>query len=244
MSNLLTVCVPVRDRSGQRLINNLATLSQANMEIVVVNYGSNVEHTKSINEIATSYHASIINVPYLGMWNKSHALNIALRACTTQYFMSTDVDMVYKPNFIAQVLAHLNSYSFISCQCKYLLDNYTKILKPPIDWVTIDKAIAGMSKSGAVGACFAVETKWLQKVRGWDQFYQGWGREDIDIATRAQQDGLQQTWITGVTSFYHQYHDDEPTKQLKVQIEENDQHYYALQSSKTILRNDEHWGTV
>lgn len=245
--SLLTIAIPIQNRSGKRLANNLASLQQQTsneFDIIIVNYGSDAAHSDSIDSIAREYLIPVITIPVIKNWNKSHALNIALKKTITRYFMSTDVDMIYRPNFIQIVIDQLMTPKvFVSCQCKYLLDRYSAQLTPPFNWEECDRAVSAVSKGGAVGACFAIDTCWLHKVHGWDEFYTGWGKEDQDISVRAEIDHYEQVWITDQTGFYHQYHDDVSSKKDRRLMRTNSDYYWRnSQRDKLIIRNAKQWG--
>lgn len=241
---MITVVLPYKNRDEQRLNNCFYTLSHQTVlpKIVLIDYGSDPEFQKILKKIASKYSCSIHRVSQ-EKWKKTHANNIGLKKVSTKYVLFSDVDMIYKPNFIEEALKSLEEKTIITCRCSYLSKNETYGLTMPIDWKTYKPVIDQVSGETAVGACLATSTEWMKSVGGFDEEYLGWGREDYDMLCRAKSAKLYQIGIEEKTSFYHQWHLPSDWKKDKETIIANARYFDKVTIKKqTIVRNLQGWG--
>jgi GT2 family glycosyltransferase len=94
-----------------------------------------------------------------------------------------------------------------------------------------------LHEPSATGSCIAIESGWMNKVHGYDEYYTYWGREDTDLLNRAIEDGYEVIWITDKTKMWHQWH--EPATQRT--LEQND---WYFNQKKPIIRNPNGWGEI
>ena len=244
---MLTIVLPFRNRDKQKLEHCLYTLTHQirNYPIILVDYGSDDTHKKILVELSSKYDFKIITVSALE-WKKTHASNIGLKSVETKYVLFSDVDMIFAPNFTDAVLKALEGgHQVVTCNCFYLPKGETLKLTMPLVWSEYRPSIEQTSGDTAVGACLAVETAWAKSVGGFDEAYKGWGREDVDLLTRAKLAGLIHTWITSHTVFYHQWHENSDWKRDKQGIEANARHFEEFTFKKKLIpRNPNGWGIV
>jgi hypothetical protein len=84
----------------------------------------------------------------------------------------------------------------------------------------------------------------LKIIRGYDEYYEVWGGEDVDLLRRLRYLGLEAQSL-GSDSFYmHQWHpkfEDVPQGAASQRIRDNHAH---LKRSHGILRNGPDWGVA
>ena len=85
-------------------------------------------------------------------------------------------------------------------------------------------------------------TAYFRLICGYDEYYEGWGREDADLMRRFRALGLQRRALPSSSFYLHQWHpkfegltDEEQARS----IERNAAHYRAQRS---IVRNGRDWG--
>jgi glycosyltransferase involved in cell wall biosynthesis len=209
----VSVIVPVRDRSGVRLENCLRSvrwqqIDQTRVEIIVSDFGSHPEHARSIDALAATYACRVRRVATREVWNRSRALNIGIRAATGDYALCTDADMIFAPNFLAAALAahqRAGDRSFVVCRCHDLPQTVPLQLWGEEDFARLS-ARASLRQTFGTGACQSAARSFFECVRGYDEKYLFWGKEDSDMLVRALHYGLDLIWIDGATAMLHQWH--------------------------------------
>jgi glycosyltransferase involved in cell wall biosynthesis len=208
----LSVVIPVRNRAGQRADNCLRSLrwqdlSASDFEIVLSDFGSDPEQARALAEIAERYDARVVATRTGELWNRSRALNIGIQAARGRYVMCTDIDMMFRPNFLSTVVGRLdaNDKRLVVSRCHDLPPSV-----PEQPWTVDDydalEAKASYRPSHGTGACQATKRSFFFDVRGYDEKYVFWGFEDGDMLFRAQLVGLTPCWIHEQTSMLHQWH--------------------------------------
>jgi len=222
----ITAVLTIRNRPeklARNCINSLLAQT-CPCEIILVDFGSSEENLKwersLTNEVVT-----LIGVKKdTEIFNKSRALNIGFKAANTDYVLSTDIDCVFAPNFIEEVMRALEIPKTVAlCQ------------KIDLDKEGNERALHEPSASGS---CIAIDRNWINKVHGYDEFYTLWGREDNDLVDRAVQDGYIVRWVTDKTKMYHQWHPPAISNTLKKNV-----WYYEI-TNKPLVRNGERWGEL
>jgi len=201
---LITIVLTYRDRDlaiVKKCLDSLERQSLKDFNVVLVDYGSQIEFANNLSVLAKKYNfVKLIQCPVQGqLWNKSRAINIALKQCETPYFLVGDIDLVFHPDFIktAIKLASENvvyfKYSFLSKEESLNDKNFEDY---EIDFEG-GKEITGTT-------LFPTET--LKKVNGYDEFYHGWGAEDTDIHERLKTFGLKVVFYNSSILLKHQWH--------------------------------------
>jgi glycosyltransferase involved in cell wall biosynthesis len=209
----LSVIVPVRDRSGVRLENCLRSvrwqqIDQTRVEIIVSDFGSHPEHVRSVDGLAATYRCRLLRVATREVWNRSRALNIGIRAAQGDYVLCTDADMIFAPNFLAVTLAAhhgAGDRSFVVCRCHDLPQSVPLRLWGEEDFPQLS-ARASLRQTAGTGACQSAARSFFERVRGYDEKYLFWGKEDTDMLVRAMHYGLDLIWIDSQTRMLHQWH--------------------------------------
>jgi glycosyltransferase involved in cell wall biosynthesis len=252
----LSVIVPIRNRSGDRLENCLRSLrwqegiEADQVEVIVVDFGSDLEHREAVEKACAQFEAKIERVEITGMWNRSKALNHGLRAARGVYLFCTDVDMIFSPNFLEEMMkAHRAAESrgaldmpqrgvivFSRCQDlpasfemrSYELEDYDALL-----------SISDQRGTNGTGACQSAHRDLFYALRGYDEAFQHWGAEDDDLRHRALKYGLSPQWISPVASMLHQWH---PTTKHQRPIRKRLNQWRLYATRWRIKKNHREWG--
>jgi GT2 family glycosyltransferase len=227
--NAITVVMVIKNREKIRFEKCLRSLLEQTHEckVLVIDYGSDKENVEWERESIKQFpNATLIEVTRdTDVFNKSRALNIGFKYATTKYILSSDIDIIYSPNFIEEVMKALttNPKSLVLCQ-KIDLDREGKETE--------------VHEPSASGSCIGIDAFWLDEVHGYDEVYTYWGREDNDLVDRAVASGYQVVWITDKTKMWHQWH--KPANRPSL---EDNTWYYQI-PSKPIMRNANGWGEL
>jgi GT2 family glycosyltransferase len=225
--NDITVVIAIKNRDcirAKRCVNSLLDQNYP-CKIIIVDYGSDDKSWYS-EVFGNNRKITLIKVTKnTKIFNKSRALNIGFKHANSKYILSTDIDCIFAINFIKEVMKALTKNKKII------------VLSQKIDLDKEGKEIETHEPS-ASGSCIAINSKWINKVHGYDEFYTCWGREDNDLVDRAVADGYEIIWITDKTKIYHQWH----LTANQSTIKDNDL-YYRI-PSKPIIRNPNKWGEI
>jgi len=224
--NNITVVIVIKNRDrirAERCINSLIEQTYA-CNIFIIDYGSDDKSWYS--EVFNNEKTTLIEVTKnTEIFNKCRALNIGFRQVNTKYVLSTDIDCIFASNFIEEVMKVLTT------------KNKAIVLSQKID-LDKDGKETDIHEPSASGSCIAIESSWIDKVHGYDEFYTFWGREDNDLVDRAIADGYKIVWITDKTKIWHQWHLSASQKTIK------DNDWYYKIPSKPIIRNSNEWGKL
>lgn len=209
----ISVVIPVRNRSGTRLDNCLAslrwqTVPENQVEIVLSDFGSDLPNRASVAAGAERAGARVAYTETAEIWNRSRALNLGIQATTGDVVLCTDADMIFAPNFLEVILETRRASGrprMIHCACHDLPEDV-----PERPWAVADfealRARGEFRDLGGTGACQAASREFYFRVRGYDEKYLHWGAEDIDMTRRARRAGLEIVWISDRTAMLHQWH--------------------------------------
>ena len=94
----------------------------ADISIVLSDFGSISPYREEIRELAARFDAAVVYTDTSELWNRSRALNNALKTLDADVAFCTDADMIFQDNFVATVLAELSadSRSMVLCRCRDL----------------------------------------------------------------------------------------------------------------------------
>ncbi|NVB36245.1 glycosyltransferase family 2 protein [Pseudenhygromyxa sp. WMMC2535] len=256
----LTAIIPVRNRSGTRLRNCLASLrwqlagtenSSENstevlgdeLEIVLSDFGSDPEHAASIVALAEHFDAKVARNEEFGDWNRSRALNLGIQHASADYLLCTDADMIFAPNFVSSILevhARRPRQALVVCACSDLPQRV-----PERDYALSDfewlRAQADRRKSIGTGACQSATREFFFHARGYDEAFVHWGSEDTDMRDRALAYGLELEWISDRTEMFHQWHPTSRYSRL-IQNRKNAIRYFFTRHQ--VVKNLDRWGNL
>ena len=250
---LLTIAIPYRDRDidrVERCLSSLANQTFKNFEAILVDDGSLQSISTLLRTIMSKYDfCRYIYTDTRGYpWNKARALNIAGRLATTEYLMLLDIDLILPRDLLALSMNHMDCNTALYVTTYFLPKDFR-------DWVNIDSYANKLPFINCVGGCVCIPTNVFKNIRGFDEYYQFWGREDADLAHRLIKYGLHETWSTEYTRVFHQWHPvtDQPSAgYLSDNIYGRNMPYgtwsrklnYSILSREKIIRNSDNWGHI
>ncbi len=202
---MISIVLTNRDRDLRIVKTSLKSLSlQSDKEfkVFLVDYGSKPDYIQDLKEVIKEFiFVELIICPVYGqLWNKSRAINIALKKCLTPYFLVGDIDLIFHPDFIknGKELAnprevHYFQYGFLSPE--------ESLKEQDFDAYKVD-----FKGSDEVTGTTLFPTEALMSVNGYDEFYHGWGAEDTDIHIRIKNVGLSVIFQDSEILVKHQWH--------------------------------------
>ena len=202
---MISIVLTYRNRDltlVKKCLDSLNNQTDKSFIVYVVDYGSNKYFSLRLKDLVKNY--SFIELIYVltqgQLWNKSKAINIALKQCKTTYFFVGDIDMIFRVNFIEK-LRHLKKEEEVTYfQVGFLSKEESKQTKEFKDY-----KVQHISANEATGMTL-YPTKLLNQINGFDEFYHGWGSEDTDVHIRLQNAGYKINFYTQSMLLLHQWH--------------------------------------
>lgn len=242
----LSIVFGFRDRDVKRVERCLVSLSQqtfTDFEVLFVDYGSQSQTAQAVRKVVEQYDfAHYIYTETRGYaWNRSHALNIGGKQASGDYLMTTDVDMIYPPDFLDVFMAHAADNLEIHIAPHLLPENFS-------DWANTnsyrDKFETGTNSMR--GACQMIASRVFHEMRGYDEYYRYYGVEDRDMSHRLRLMGIEEKWLNDKTAMFHQWH---PSADYETRTIMPDTIWSAMQIHyqvhlNDIVRNDSNWGQI
>lgn len=214
----VSVIVPVRNRAGtiraclEHLFQAATPLSEqgVSVQIVVANDAS-TDHSKSIvEEVASSAPVPVRLVNLMERQGPARARNAALSVAQGELVVFVDSDIVVVPGFL---LAHLQAYEG-AAERAYTVGPVINVadletalrFPPPTPW---DMSMASLHTANA-----SVPRQCLEKVGAFDDGYDAYGWEDLDLGRRLRKAGFTRLEAKDAVA----YHVDPPiTTQTQLQ---------------------------
>jgi hypothetical protein len=176
--------------------------TNSSFKLKVVNYGSNEYYSKALETLLVDYF--FCELVYVSsefqLWNKSKAINIALKTCEHPYFFVGDIDMIFRNDFIEKMYGLSKEDEVTYFQVGFLTKEESQKEKPFNDYKL--KHISGKEATGMTLYPTAV----LKELNGYDEFYHGWGAEDSDVHERLRNLNIKVNFYTEETLLLHQWH--------------------------------------
>lgn len=199
----LTITYRNRDlRIVETCFKSLNSQTNTDFELFFIDYGSSKDYSKRVKLLCENYDfINYIHCPVEGqLWNKSRAINIALKKTNCSKFIVGDVDMIYNPNFIELCHSFHLEQQFVYFQVGVLTQlESLKILD------FNEYTFKFKTNKEATGITL-FKTESLKSVNGYDEFYHGWGGEDTDIHERLKLKGLSAHFYEEELMCLHQWH--------------------------------------
>ena len=98
------------------------TLKPELIEIVVSDFGSENQFIPLLQKNCQQFNAKFIHVPTKKIWNRSRALNIAIRNSRpeSQYIFSSDIDVIFKDICLERILDNAKPNRIVTCETRDL----------------------------------------------------------------------------------------------------------------------------
>ena len=245
----LSIVIVNRNRSFEivtKTLNSIVLQLHNEVVLTVVDYGSEIAYQQELEKLLQEDYSQInfILCPTQGqLFHKTRAINMVLRDCTTSYFMVLDMDCIVHPQFIdkALELASLNTvYNF---PYGFLKEEESKISKEFNDY-KVD-FIGGLTGTAIFN------TKKLQSINGFDEFYHSWGAEDADMFDRLERIGVSTILYQEELLLLHQWHskgyrDTKSRQPFHSSLEKVNHEYYTLSRKRntTKVNFENKWGLL
>ena len=247
---MLSLVLTYRNRDlkiVKRCLGSLKIQSDQDFKVFLVNYGSSDKFTAEIEGLVKLYDfIDYIFVPTYGqLWNKSKAINIALKKCTTSYFLMGDIDLIYHPEMIEKCKHLVKNYEVVYFQYAFL--DQKESLKD-YDFFGFEASFLGNEE---ITGTTLYKTETLKKINGYDEFYHGWGAEDTDVHLRLKNAGHSVYFYDQEILVKHQWHpkqyrSKESEYPFHTNLEKINHRYMVLQNQHKITQaNPEfEWGKM
>jgi len=165
-------------------------------------------------------------------FRRARALNGAIAQAQGDYLVFLDGDCLPSPRFAADHRALAEEGCFVQCRRCFIAQSCVPDVlagKKTLGQLALTGKITGLFKSfrlpwpilrrdqdlhGILGCNLAIWKKDLIAVNGYDESYEGWGKEDSDLAARLYQLGRQRKFVHGRAIVYHLNHP--PASRAKV----------------------------
>lgn len=246
---MLTITITNRNRDlriVKNCLNSLAKQSSASFGVTLVDYGSEAGYLSKLKDLVKQY--PFINLIHCEtqhqLWNKSRAINIALKQCETPYFLVGDIDMIYHPDFITKLFNFKLEGRSIYFQVGFLSEAESKKNKSFFDY-----HISFKSTKEATGMTL-YKTEDLNSINGYDEFYNGWGSEDTDTHKRLLNANKSVVFYEEELLMLHQWHTKTYRQKNSVSqpfhsnLEKINEAYlrYTIQTHKVLANTKFYWG--
>ena len=202
---MITIILTYRNRKLtilKRCLESLKIQSNDQFSVVLVDYGSEETYTMALSELLEDYpFVSVIKCKLSGqLWNKSRAINIALKQIESPHVFVGDVDMIYHEDFVKK-LHELSTKNEVT----YFQVGFLDEQESSFDKAFLEYAVNFKSTHEATGMTL-FKTEVLKSINGFDEFYHGWGSEDTDVHVRLQHAGFNVNFYDEELLMLHQWH--------------------------------------
>ncbi|MFT5892038.1 MAG: glycosyltransferase involved in cell wall biosynthesis [Dokdonia sp.] len=247
---LLTIVIPNRNRNlatVKRTLNSIALQLDEQVQVVVIDYGSDLAYQNELQTYTTSLEkVQLILCPTQGqLWQKTRAINIALKQCDTPYFMVADMDMLFHPDFATKIQQYVHPDEVTYFKVGILTEEESVLEKPfsayQVKFYTNEEA-TGMT---------LFPTAILKEINGFDEFYHGWGSEDTDVHVRLRNKGVPVHFNQEEVLLLHQWHpkfyrSKESTAPYHHTLERVNFEYIKLSRKHKKIKSNSHqvWGVT
>lgn len=203
----LTLVAGFRDREIPRLerwLDSLSTQTFRGFSAILVDYGS-------ARPVAEAARAAVERRGFCRYvysdtrgrpWSRSCALNIGGRLAKSDYLLTTDIDMVFPPEFLAAAMARAGDGRLVHAWCTFLPRGFD-------DWANVAAyrdLLPAAATRRALGGCQCLPLATFHEICGFDEYYQYWGVEDRDLADRLETLGLEESEVPDRLPMFHQWH--------------------------------------
>jgi hypothetical protein len=167
-----------------------------------VDYGSELAYLINLEKLLLGFSkVNFIKCPVKDqLWNKSRAINIALKQTNNSYFIVGDIDLIFRFDFFETLNSLKLDYQAIYFQVGFLSE-----VESQKDKLFEDYIVNHFSSSEATGITL-FQTHLLKVLNGYDEFYHGWGAEDTDVHIRMKNQGVKVFFYDSEILVKHQWH--------------------------------------
>lgn len=247
---MITIVLTHRNRKLElvkRCLDSFAEQSRDDFKLLLVDYGSDERSAEMIQKLVKHYKfiELIFSPVSRQLWNKSKAINIALKKCDTSYFFVGDIDMIFRNDFIDKLHDLKETGSVTYFQVGFLNEIESRQFKSFESY-----SINHLSNKEATGMTL-YPTDVLKNINGYNEFYHGWGAEDSDVHRRLEHAGFTSNFYDKEILMLHQWHNKKYRSQKSLEpfhssLEQINHKYYSqLVLTKRVKANIRfEWGKM
>jgi glycosyltransferase involved in cell wall biosynthesis len=248
LDSSLTIIIPNRNRKLETVrctLSSVVPQLSGCIKLVVVDYGSSSSYQAALKTLINSFaNVRLILCPTQGqLFHKTRAINMVLRPCKTSCFMVLDMDCMVHPQFIERAMELATEDVVYNFPYGFLKQTETQVYKEFNDY-EVD-FIGGLTGTAIFN------TKKLQDLNGFDEFYHNWGAEDADMFDRLERSGVTTVLYQEELLLLHQWHEkgyrNTNSKQaLHSHLEQINHQYYTLSRKRNTTKANlnHHWGLL
>ena len=250
-----TVVIGHRNRADYRLRNAIQSLKRqenpgGSVRILLVDYGSEPGQQSELRAIARDLAVELLTPSPRREWNRSHCLNIGIRHAATKYVLLSDVDVIFGPTYVAEAVRALREdpLAVVYSPCLHLPESSSPELEAAArrqGWLDPEplRALGVIRTAGEFSTGMVMtRRRFLERVRGLDEFYHTWGVEDVDLSRRLLWLGLRPMSLRQKSYYLHQWHPRQegiPPEIVESAKARNTDHF---ERAVVIRRNPAGWG--
>jgi predicted glycosyltransferase involved in capsule biosynthesis len=251
----VTVVIGVRNRTDYRLGNALRSIRDQShpsplIRILVVDYGSEPRAAALVANVCREHGAQYVHVEEAGVWSRSRCLNVGIRRVETTFVLTSDVDILLSKDYLTQGIRALRKrpLSVVGSAMLDLPEEFTEVLRSaacdsgPLclqEWKRRSAPRLDLAFHPSVTLTF---TAFHHLIRGYDEHYELWGGEDVDLLRRLTRVGLQRELVDPSAFYLHQWHPKYENIPEEGRLEMIRRNHEYLNSHYSIVRNDAGWG--
>ena len=248
LSSTVIISTSQDPRRLQIVLDRLSRQTQLPDQLIVAEDGENEETQQLLQMWMTKLPVRFVHVrqPHFG-FRKSKILNQAILRVSSELVILLDGDCAPHPRFVADHLSLARPDHFTQGRRSFIEENGIdafargtplvklwlsgylkrpfKALRLPFPKIREDAKI-----DGALGCNLAIWKTDLEAVNGFDESYEGWGREDSDLAARLLHLGRKRIVVWGQALVFHLNHPTQP----RTGLASNDQRLSAVLATRSI----------
>ena len=214
-----------QNRSVSEIIDRLETGSHTIQEVIVADDGSNPPLDISrTNSCSKRIHKYVFLTHENQGFRKCKILNQAIQESTSEYIVFLDGDCLPHKHFVKDHMAMAEKRYFVQGRRCFVDEEYVPQLlnlKTSLFKLISLGKVSGLIKSarlpvpvikrnssmyGILGCNLGIWREDLLSINGFDEDYEGWGREDSDLGARLYNLGLKRKMVYGRSVVYHLNH--------------------------------------
>lgn len=234
----------VHKRTGERVKNSLRSLrAQVNappFDVTIVEIGArSAACVQSNSKICAEFGARHVVIDSDSpLWNKSMALNYAIRRSDADYIATFDIDMIFSGNMMMEVERQLavNPNTF------FLAQVYDLPRKADFNKIGIYARPQYLHPEIGVGGIQIGQRSVFHLLSGYDEQMWCWGGMDVDFAVRLNDTAVEKVRLNDLGVFaYHQWHsrgDKQRAPYAGLWLKNNE----AI--GKSMIKNGPDWGIL
>jgi hypothetical protein len=224
--------IGIKNQNLHRLYHHLLTIKwqSVKFDYTIVDYGSTPQYRGALKKAIAYFGLDTFKVIYVDRdtdpWRAGRCFNIGIRANEqADVIFVAGADLLYPPNFFETALGLWKPGKFIT----------STLVRPGA------KGMLKPSDGCYYGTLAMAERERWFEIRGYEEDYTHWGREDTDLAERMQKgpNPLVAECMRNLPA-WHQHHP--PGKINKEAGERNTKIYYSR--AKQVKRNPDGWGEL